>query len=429
MPKAGVKATAELAIQLGDSQDTYNRIYCPGDIVIGSVVRKAHTVSTRAWVTIKLYGRAKSKITVRRSNGNNQTTKHYRGRFNFFAPDETYQKLFDGPVHIPPGGDPQTWPFALTIPTGPSPRIVKTGNDQDISYLPLNDAAIAAGSLPASFEFENHGWGKQFHGFVEYHFEAEFWQENKSGRSTATLPISIRAASTPYPIVNFDLKRHTFPGSIKTQRLIPGMETAELSFRQKTQKLFGSSKVPQFLFSVQVDYPGAIQLQNPIPIPFVIRVLPNPERTSDIIADVPQTIALTSLNMELKACTSVVGAGTFRSRSASGTDKYNFALRGTVLNLQDPIIVPSGPDAEALDVGAFLELSLDSWYAYARGKRLQRFTSPLNPGFITYNMKHTHRLKWEVSLTVAGESMSMSDEQPVSVLAASEKQDTQALSK
>jgi hypothetical protein len=118
MPQTRPKATLGLAIQLDPKQITYT----PGDTIFGRVVRKVHTVGPRAWVTIRLYGRAKSKMTVHKNHGNYQSSKHYRGRFNFFSPNETCQKLFDGSVHIPPNGDPQEWPFALTIPTNPSPR-------------------------------------------------------------------------------------------------------------------------------------------------------------------------------------------------------------------------------------------------------------------------------------------------------------------
>ena len=96
----------------------------------------------------------------------------------------------------------------------------------------------------------------------------------------------------PYPLADFDLKTRIYPACIRTQRLIPGMENAELSFRQKTQKLLGSSKVPLLWYNVHVDYPAVIQLENPIPIPFKVRVVINRQRTSDIIVDVPQKIEL-----------------------------------------------------------------------------------------------------------------------------------------
>jgi hypothetical protein len=354
-------------------------------------------------------------MTVHKNHGNYQSSKHYRGRFNFFSPNETCQKLFDGPVHIHPNGDPQEWPFALTIPTNPSPRWVRAGNDRESSYLPLDEEYIARMALPSSFA-NSGGWIEQFHAFVEYYLEAEFREENKSHAATAELPFSLRAPSMPYPLADFDLKTRIYPARIRTQRLIPGMEHGELSFRQKTQKLLGSSKVPLLWYNVHVDYPAVIQLENPIPIPFKVRVVINRQRTSNIIVDVPQKIELTALNMELRACTSVRCAGTMSPHSASGADKHRF---GTVLGLRTPISIPSGSDAKALDIGALLELSLHTTYASAKGKPLSRFASQIYPGFTTFNIRHHHRLRWGFILKIEGESTRVTGEQAVSVQAAS----------
>ncbi|KAH8812552.1 hypothetical protein F5884DRAFT_785757 [Xylogone sp. PMI_703] len=414
MPRTDLLASPELAIQLSQDQ----RVFGPGDTIIGNVVRKVHTVSPRAWVTVRLRGRAKTKMIVHRRRGNASSTNHYRGRFNFFGPNETCQKLFDGPVHIPPNGDPQVWAFALAIPMRPSFRSVREENDQDNSYLPLTEEAIGASFLPFSFGFENHNWGHQFHGYVEYHLEAQLWLENKSSASIATLPIFIRPVSTAYPLMDFDLKSRTYPGIIKTQRLVPGMGDAELSFRQKTQKLFGSSKVPQFSFSIQVGCPAVIQLQSPVPIPFKIRIIPDPKRTSGIIADVPQNVMLSSLEIELVASTSVICKGLFSTHSANATQKFDFGIRGIDLNriAQGPVIIPSGSNVQALDVGDLLGLSLNPLHASTRGKPLARFVDQVYPSFVTYNIRHNHLLRWQLSLKVASEKMSLSGELPVSII-------------
>jgi hypothetical protein len=414
MPITEVEATQELAIQLENRLASYS----PGDAIAGRVVRKTHTVSTRGWVTIRLFGRAKSKLTIRRNNGNNTTTHHYRGRFNFFAPNGTCQKIFDGPVHIPPDGSLQEWPFTLVIPTGPSPSSVKAGNLQDRSFLPLDVGTIAASSLPSSFAFSNHRWREQFHCFVEYYLEAEFRQEKKSQLSRATLPIVVLATSSTYPFESFDLKARTYSGCIQTQRLIPGLESAELSFRQRTQKWFGSSKVPKFSFSIQVDCPAVIQLQNPNPIPFRIRIVPDRKQSSESLVDLPQTLALTSLYMQIEATTSIICDASFSPRTASGSGTYAFAPKGSVLGIRKPITIESGADSKALDLGALLGLSLHPQHANARGKPLPQF-GKIYPSFVTYNIKHSHRLRWELSLETAGEVMKITGEQSVSILAAS----------
>lgn len=412
MPKTGPSGSPELTIKLDANRLCYN----PGDTIIGGVSRNVLTVSTRAWVTVRLYGRAKSKLTVRRSNGNSTTTHHYRGRFNLLAQTETCQQLFDGPVHIPPNSNAKIWPFAITIPTSPCAHAVKSGNAQDRSFLPLNDGVIAASSLPSSFMFEKDGYHKQFHGFVEYYLEAGFRQENSNHLSKATLPLTVLETPSPYPFQNFDLKSRESYHCIKTQRLVPGMENADLTFHQKAQKFFSSSKVPQYAFSVKVDYPTIIQMQNPNPISFKISIVPNREQTSDIIVDVPQTITIATLSMELQATTSIICDGTFSSKTASGTIKHPFGF--LVGHRSSPITITPGPDTKELDLGALAGLSLHPRQAYARGQPLQAF-SLVYPSFVTYNIKHYHHLKWDLVLKAAGESVKVSGLFPVSILAAS----------
>ena len=416
MPRTGLNRSPALAIELESPQSSY----LPDDIVLGKVVRGAHVVSPRGWVNIKLLGRAKSKMTV--SNGQNKSV--YRGRYTIF---QIHEKLFDGPIHVPPNGEPQSWPFAIAIPKGPSPPLVATGHDQKYSNLSLKEDDIAKQPLPATFYYAGEGWSTKFHGYVEYYIEAELRVSGSgSPAGTATLPISVRPPSTPIPITDFDLKGRSFGGLIKTQRLVPGQETAELSFKQKTQKFFGSSKVPEFVYSVEVDYPAVIQMGNPNPIPFRMRILPNRSRTTDIISDVHQTVTLTKLMMEIKANTAVLCQGTFTSHDADKTVKHSLSLQQALISLGGPITIPSGPDAEAIDIGALLDLRLDARRAYAMGKPLLAFQSQLAPSFTTYNIKHSHRLKWEAIMTVAGETMEVSAEYPVSLLAPSEEQEIEA---
>lgn len=416
MPRTALKSSPALAIELEDPKSSY----LPDDIILGRVTRHAHTVSPECWVTIKLFGRAKSKLTV--NNGQNRNV--YRCRFNLF---ETHEQLFHGPVHVPPDGDPQTWPFAIAIPKGPSSRLVSKSHEQKYSNLSLKQEDIETQSLPPAFYFLSDSWGaKKFHGYVEYYLEAEIRLSGSGGTtSIATLPIFVRPPSSPIPITDFDLKSRAYRGLIKTQRLVPGMEDAELSFKQKTQKFFRTSKVPEFNYLLQVDYPMVIQLGNPNTIPFKIRLLPNRERTSDIIQDVPQRVTLTGLTMELRSTTAVRCAGLFTSHDADKTVKQPIHLEQIMAGV-GPIVIPSSFGEEAIDLGALLDLRLDSRVPHAMGRRLSPFESPLEPTFTTYNIKHSHTLKWEVTISVAGETTSESREYPITILAPSEEQEIEA---
>lgn len=107
------------------------------------------------------------------------------------------------------------------------------------------------------------------------------------------------------------LKRVTRHGRISTWRLDPRIETTHISFKQKAQKLFSSSKVPSLGFFVKVDCPSVIQLGDPKPVNFRVKILPNRQFTSEDIYDVPQKAAIESLQLVVKSETKVLAPGSF----------------------------------------------------------------------------------------------------------------------
>ncbi|KNB20229.1 hypothetical protein FOXG_17308 [Fusarium oxysporum f. sp. lycopersici 4287] len=364
MPRTVSKGTPFLEILLDGEQRTYQA----GNTITGRVVRNAPVVAARAWLAIQVHGRSKSKKTVSRGKAG---TSIYRGRFNFFGPDQNRQQLFDGPIHIPPGGAVKEWPFAVTVPSRLDPSTVATGNEQKYSYLPLGPQDVATHSMPPVFYASGIWMATTYQCYVEYFLEAQLHVEAAAGPTnidTATLPVNITPPSTPDMITDFDLSRHSFLCRLSTHRFIPGLETAGLSLQQRTQKFFGSSKVPQFAFSLQI-----------------------------------------------KASTEMICPGTLRSHTADETRRVGFELESAIAQLGAPIVLPSGEKAEPLDIGALLQLRITS--ATPLGHRpFSSYTGQLYPSFETYNIKHSHRLKWDLTVTAGGESTELSNEVDITLL-------------
>lgn len=111
--------------------------------------------------------------------------------------------------------------------------------------------------------------------FVEHITKASmvFSDQGLSEMREATLPVVIRNPSPDSPIVDFELRPIWATRAIYSHRFEPGMEQAKLMFSQKTRRLFGSSKAPALLFTMEVDVPSVIQLENLGPIPFLVRVV------------------------------------------------------------------------------------------------------------------------------------------------------------
>lgn len=325
MPPTKQVTGPELAIVI----DSIGRPYQPGDVITGRVVRKAHVVSPMAMVEVWLLGRAKVRLGVTRSNGQGAQTTYYRGRFNFF--DKVPQRIKAGPVHVPPNGPAESWDFAIEIPSKMSPKSVLSEHKDPSkgSFVPLNAEAICSQSLPSSFITCGSDWrsSKDFECYVEYHIEASLALQSSHGKViTASRPIDVHAKPMPYPLASLDLQRQLHVGDVSTFRLVPGMEDAHLSFKQKTQKLFHSSKVPSLGLRVHVDTPATIQLGNPAPVPLQIQVVPDRKRTSDVLHEAPQTALLTSMELILKAKTFVLANGTMKTYETNDTLKHRISL-------------------------------------------------------------------------------------------------------
>lgn len=458
MPSATYQGGPELRIEL-DNVGGPQRPCHPGDVLTGRITRSLPVVSPRTTISLRLLGRAKTKIVVTKSNGQSSTRSVYRNRYNFFGTTQIRQFVHDGPLHITAsgGGEPLAWPFAIDVPLHPLPAAVKSeGGAPDSCFLSLQPEDIVSAPLPGSFYASGRQRNARFETYIEYHLEADLLDSGSHGKAvTAVLPIQMRARpSMPYPLADFDLQRRVLQGQVNTYHLVPGMENAELSFKQKTKQVLGSRKVPVFGFSVQVECPAVIQLGNPTPIPFTMRVVPDRNRTSQVIQDVAQTVVLKSLELVLKAHTATVAPTTFGTKQAEDTLKHNMCLPvvglGKAINPpsdHDPLagdggesssaaapplqqkpfglVLPSrwevGKEA-ALDIGTAMDLRLFSTHATALGQPIARTSSgsPIHPTFTTYCIRHSATLKWKAEIEVVGQTEKFEAQQAVTIVGPSE---------
>lgn len=184
---------------------------------------------------------------------------------------------------------------------------------------------------------------------MEYHLEASLLQQGSHSEKpvTATLPIQVCAPSTPYPLVNFDLQRRAFRETVRSYRLVPGMEDAGLSFKQKSQQFFHSSKVPALGFIVWTSCPAVIQLGNPTPIPFLVRIEPDRKRTSEVLHDVPGTARVSRLEFRLTAHTTVLAPGKLSIHHGSNSVYRHISLPIPLTNWQPtPPVASHANDGE-----------------------------------------------------------------------------------
>ncbi|OAA53850.1 hypothetical protein ISF_08552 [Cordyceps fumosorosea ARSEF 2679] len=407
MPCAVSQGSPALSIALAGSS---KRIFQTGDTIIGKVVRRQHIVAPECQVTLRLLGRAKTKIVVTRSNGNGGTRHDtYRSRYHFFGP-ETGQIIFAGPLHVATEeAAPAEFPFVITIPAHPSENLSREAGRN--SFLPTDPASIAAQPLPPSYASYHH----HREAYVEYWLEAQLnpgpGTHNKSvSPALSTQPIILGAPPTLEPVAKMVKTSPSPAHSITSYRLIPGMDEVELSFKQKSKQFFHTSSVPSLSYSIHVGIPVVMQLQSRDTIPLTLRLSPMARGTSDDVQKTTQKATIDYITLQLKTNT-VIRAGEHflgGSRETSTSDAQDLHLEKALKALPTPMVVDIDPDGEAINLGALFDLHLCESGLFSGNERLssQWFAPPITPSFVTYNMTVSHALKVTVSVTVCGKGHS-----------------------
>lgn len=115
------------------------------------------------------------------------------------------------------------------------------------------------------------------YGLIEYNLEAML-QYTRGGALTfsrSTCPVILRHTRSKPPLFYYESRRWlSLTQTVRSQRLEPGSKNVPLSFLQKTQKFFGSSSVPVFTYKLEIEAPTMVQLDNPLPMPFTMKAIP-----------------------------------------------------------------------------------------------------------------------------------------------------------
>lgn len=135
---------------------------------------------------------------------------------------------------------------------------------------------------------------------------------------------------------------------VRTQRLLPGMENADLSIKEHIHKLFHSSIVPSFKYSLCLAVATAIKMNSPIPIPLQLEIVPLSEGTSDILHKTPQNIHVTGIRMILRPSTRCIASGILSHHSNGYQTKHELGLQEAFSNLESLLIINTGKALEEI---------------------------------------------------------------------------------
>ncbi|CAL5868292.1 uncharacterized protein PFLUO_LOCUS2516 [Penicillium psychrofluorescens] len=419
MPQATLQRSPELTIVL-DKGTTFRG----GETIRGHVIRKSPFVDPDASILIRLYGR--TKVKIRFNSG--MTHREYRSCFNFFGGSSEFHKIHQGPIHIPPNSsENDRWPFAIALPKHPDLASLKRNNEDERSYLTLSDASSQG--LPPTFYVRAHSVGRVVEGYVEYHLEATLLGSGKknSGKqgNQATQPLCVRPISSPNPITDFDTKHHSeFRQRIVSQRLVLGVDS-KIPVGQRIKKMLGSSQIPGYSFSLQLDFATILQIGNPSTIPLRLQVKTMWEDTSEILRKKPQMIVVKQFTLtllstthytskrlrpdELKDTSSLILADYTRKqvhKEAYNASPTPSGVKADVPPSVDTLFVPQDNASPPIDLGIALGIQTPM---SCKGAEIY-------PTFTTYNIKNEHHLEWKLDLSIAGEIAKYEGKQPVTVI-------------
>ncbi|KAJ5266614.1 hypothetical protein N7478_009422 [Penicillium angulare] len=423
------KGSDALRIDLAAPEDW---TFASGDAVIGDVVRVSPIVTSNANLKVFLRGRIQtSRADVGEGNRHSAGNRHnYNALSQRVASEQILlakkYSIFDGPLHIADDGAPVSWSFTTEITPDP-PRTMHGNFDVSYDYLPGSTPSVR-GSTPSS----STAW-------IEYYLEAElrYLERSQSGQTdierkhTAIYPIVLRHR----PLQEFDefgIDQETFKRQIRGHRLLPevGLST-NLSMKQRAQQRFGSSKVPEYHFQVEVYTPKIIQLNNPSILPLNMVIIQGDE-TSDEIKNVPRKAWITTVKLFLDTFIIVKQHGaslgaeyskptnsatSFPSKAAGNTSiSQDLHLDSVIKELGAfPLEITVGEGT--VDLGSLLQLVLYQDGLSMGGRRLQK-VSTITPSLDVYNVRYLNWLRVEVSVTVADEKFVLNTRSPVKILAA-----------
>ncbi|KAK7212784.1 hypothetical protein V2G26_019962 [Clonostachys chloroleuca] len=359
----------------------------PGDSLSGRIYRQTTIISPEAHLTINLFGCLATQV-----NDNPSRVMVLLG---------STKSLFKGAVHIPPDATCRhEWPFHIRLPKNPSYRCVSSemSNSSMPLFLPIDQESISGHPLPPTCRTKS----PYFYASVDYFLEAKLIYERKGVKDIVRCqyPLLLRLADLSPPIADSRLKIHEFKRIVHSQRLVPGMRGAPLSLGQHVKKFFHTSSVPRLNLQVLIATPSVIQLNHPDPISLTIKAIPNWSKSSDVLQNVSQTARLVRFWAVLSSICEIPAQ--YRPLTFTGPEKYT--IRHSFVCHSEPLVeIICSADEEPKDVGKEINLRLvDPEY--------------LVPNFVTYSMKVTHKLSFEMRWVIEKECIKIHDEQPVMLM-------------
>uniref|UniRef100_A0A8H7TQ10 Arrestin-like N-terminal domain-containing protein n=1 Tax=Bionectria ochroleuca TaxID=29856 RepID=A0A8H7TQ10_BIOOC len=393
MPRAAYKSKPSLAIKLEG-----NRLaYYSGDVINGCVYRTSSLSCADPYVYISLQGRTKAKHWI---DCGGDGSIPLRSSLILLDSQRHRQKLSHVIQSTEDGSPVYEWCFALTIPT----TVDEGAQGRKISFTPFTQGVADSKTLPASFTGVTESGGHE--AYLEYFLQADLPVQGKAfAAHEAILPIKILSSLEQPILIDHLLQEQHHQLQVNSERLIPGMENHRPSFSERLKKTFAPKVDCRLSFQFDIQVPSVIQLQPEVPIPFLVSAAPLWDKTDGIIRNVPQKILIVGLNVMLHSVTQVKCE---RDQLGEWVNSIPLTHR---LPLNPPLAIQcTGEREQPVDIGTDVNLQIP------KKKPYEVTVIEIEPDYVAWNFRHSHRLEYELRCMVGGKAVTASGEQTLRIL-------------
>lgn len=394
IPLSVKTGSKNLAIELDPDQ-----VFFPGGTITGRVYRIQAPVSIEASMPINLSLRGHIATKTGTS------FRCFPGSDAIELANSTSNSIYvHWPVHTPRGDNKVLldWRFIFHIP-----------HHVDHVNLPLGDREsfidwkAPSVPLPPSFKIDATGEWPEYEANIDYYLHAYFIDDHKE-TTTATQPIRIQHFHQGPRASDRTLEMEYIEGTVSSHYLLPEYRDANRVWSARLKDMSPSSpETPMLVFRLEVHIPKAIHIDRTEPIRILLRGIILRNLSHRKLRNTSQILKLTDMSMWLSANTHIEK---FRYYNRS---RFNWKLPHIkVSNLNEvSLVLDDGQCRPYFEVARWMEFRMPQdvkpWGAG---------DATLTHDFLTYTIKHRHRIEYELKGEIEGKSVTMMGSHAIIIL-------------
>ncbi|KAM0548744.1 hypothetical protein ACHAPJ_009740 [Fusarium lateritium] len=174
---------------------------------------------------------------------------------------------------------------------------------------------------------------------------------------------------------------------------------------------------PTLEFDIQVQIPTVLQIDHPEPVPLTVLAVSSP---TNYLQSISQKICITRIFLNIIARTEIKCPTRKNVRQADNQTRISLHAEDAYREYGDELYIPwksLTTEEQASQVNS--HTSVESQEPLNIGEKIGihvERSQNLYATFTTFNIQHTHHLKWEMTVQIEGNNLELSGEDPVKIL-------------